>query len=319
MRNFIFLLILQASLQAVAQDCDIVSKIQNDYLDDAKILALREIYSDSTSSNADSVEIPSSLTDKYLGALSVIYSLDNQVIDSIFNIYEIHSFPNVPYMEIAMIGDTNYTWIKNYMIDSVISGNPHFDSIVTKYDFKLQSYINLSLGLSMRITTPRYLNLEPIVDSLNAIEGLVLVDAIESLAGDGNNIEFSTDNDTLFIDFSIGWGDCPAGCINRQYWHFSVFDCNATYLGLSGDNFTSANDITKNDYNLYPNPVNDILIIEKWDNLKKIDVYDFQGKKIIGFNNISHQLNLSGLKTGQYLLMIQNRNNNESIFKLIKR
>lgn len=319
MRKFIFLLILQASIQAIGQDCDIISKIQDDYLNDAKILALREIYSDSTSSNADSVEIPSSLTNKYLGVLSQVYSLDNQVNDSIFNIYDIHVFPNVPYMEIEMIGDTNYTWIKNYMLDSVVSGHPQFDSIVKKYDFKLQSYTHLSLGLSMRITTSRYLNLEPLVDSLNAIEGLELVDAMESWAGDGNNIEFSTDSDTMFLDFSIGWGDCPAGCINRKYWHFSIFDCNATYLGISGDNITSINDIFNNDYNIYPNPVNDILIIEKWDMIEKVDIYDLQGKKVIGFNNISNQLDLSGLNRGQYLLKIQDENNDKLTFKIIKR
>ncbi len=319
MRTFIFLLILQVTIQAIAQDCDIVSKIQNDYLNDSKILALREIYSDSTSSNADSVEIPLSLTNKYLGALSQIYSLDNQVIDSIFSIYDIHAFPNVPYKEIAMIGDTNYTWIKNYMLDSLVSGNPQFDSIVTKYDFKLQSYISLSLGLSMRITTSRYLNLEPLVDSLNAIEGLELVDAMESWAGDGNNIEFSTDNDTLFFDFSIGWGDCPAGCINRKYWSFSVFECTATYLGTSGDNFTSVNDINSNEFKMYPNPVNDILIIENSAEIEKIDIYDLQGRKVVGFNDISNQLDLSVLKRGLYLLKIQNINNENFTYKIIKR
>lgn len=319
MRKFIFLLLLPVTIQTIAQDCNIVSKIQNDYLNDAKILALREIYSDSTSSNADSVEIPSSLTNKYLGALSQIYSLDKQVIDSIFNIYDIHASPNVPYMEIAMIGDTNFTWIKNYMLDSLISGNPQFDSIATKYDFKLQSYINLSVGLSMSITTSQYLNLEPLVDSLNTIEGLELVEAMESWAGDGNNIEFSTDSDTLFFDFSIGWGDCPAGCINRKFWHFSIFDCNATYLGISGDNYTSINDVVKSEYNIYPNPVNDILKIEKWEEIEAIDIYDLQGKLIIGFYEGFNQLDLSRLKTGQYLLKIRNRNNDKSTFRIIKR
>lgn len=325
MRKFIFLLILQASIQAIAQDCDIVSQIQNDYLNDAKFLALREMHSDSTSTYVDSVDIPTDLTNKYLGVLSEIYSLDNQVIDSIFNIYDIHAspihaFPNEPYSEIRMDGDTNYTWIKNYMVDSFVSGNPQFDSIVTKYDFKLQSYINFSTGLSsMSITTPRILNLESLADSLNTIEGLKFVDAVRAWYGDGNDIQFSTASDTSYIAFSIGWGDCPAGCIYRKYWKFSVFDCNATYLGTSGDNFTSVNEIFRNNFNIYPNPVNDIMIIEKWTEIEKIEIYDLQGKKIASFKERFNQLNLSGLKTGQYLLRIQNKNNDKSTLKIMKR
>ena len=319
MKKIVLLFLSQIVINTFAQNCGIDTWIKDNYLNDAKILALREIYANPSIDYADSIDIPIALTNKYLDALSTIYLLDNGVTDTIFSVYDIHSFPNIPYMEIAMIGDTNYSWIKDFLADSVISGNSQFDSIMVKYNFKLQSYINLSIGASIRITTPQYLNLYPLVDSLNNIQGLDNVEAMESWAGDGDNIELSISNDTTYIDFSIGWGDCPSGCINRKYWNFSIYDCNVTYLGTSGDNFTSIDELYKNDFNIYPNPVMDILTIEKWDKVQRIDFYDIHGKLIISYDQISNQLDLSDLETGQYLLRITNKNNYKTFMKIIKR
>ncbi len=320
MKKIIILLILQVSLRVIAQDCAIEPEIQNNYLSDAKILALREIYSDSTNVYTDSIELSSNIVDKYLGALSMIYSMNNGASDTVFNVYDIHIFPYVSYKEIAIIADTSYSWIQNYLIDSVTSGNAQFDSIMVKYDFKLRSYLNLSAGVLMSIITPHYLNLIPIVDSLRNIEGLDEVKALVPLIGDGNNIEFSNNNDTTIVDFSIGWGDCLAGCINRIYWKFSIHSCSASYLGSSRDISTSIHDLDKNDRSVYPNPVNDILTIEKWVEVESIDIYDLYGRLINSYDQVSNQIDLSGLTKGLYILKIQSNNNNdkESI-KIIKR
>lgn len=319
MRKIILLLIFQASIQAMmAQDCDIVTEVHNDYLNDAKILALREIWFDTTSSYTDSIELPPRLTNKYLGDLSVIYSMDSDVTDAIFNEYNIHALPNMPYREINLIADTNYNWVQNFLVDSVISGNTQFDSLMTRYDFKLQSYYNLSDGVSIQITTPRYLNLKPLVDLLEQIRGLDEAHATESWAVEVTNIHYSSSNDTTYIRFSMGWGDCVSGCMYRKYWNFSVYDCDPVYLGISGDIFTSLTKKVENNYTIYPNPVRDILTIEKWDKIEKIDIYNLQGKLIIGYDKIFNQLDMSGLATGQYILHIQDKNNDRAMMKIIK-
>ena len=42
--------------------------------------------------------------------------------------------------------------------------------------------------------------------------------------------------DGFAISITIGWGDCPAGCIYRHVWHFSVTpDGNATLDSETGD------------------------------------------------------------------------------------
>ncbi len=39
-------------------------------------------------------------------------------------------------------------------------------------------------------------------------------------AGDGDSIGFNSSS--RIYTFSHGWGDCPSGCISRQFWSFSV-------------------------------------------------------------------------------------------------
>jgi hypothetical protein len=37
------------------------------------------------------------------------------------------------------------------------------------------------------------------------------------------------------LDYSVGYGDCPAGCIGRRFYHFVVHaDGTVEYRGASG-------------------------------------------------------------------------------------
>ncbi|MCX6339936.1 MAG: hypothetical protein NTX71_08460 [Candidatus Aureabacteria bacterium] len=51
------------------------------------------------------------------------------------------------------------------------------------------------------------------------------------IAGDGSRIR-------VFIphyEFNFGWGDCPAGCIFRHYWDYTVVDGSVTLVKEGGD------------------------------------------------------------------------------------
>lgn len=40
--------------------------------------------------------------------------------------------------------------------------------------------------------------------------------------GDGDDIRATRDSTGLTLHFSKGWGDCPAGCINRHHWIYHL-------------------------------------------------------------------------------------------------
>ena len=53
-------------------------------------------------------------------------------------------------------------------------------------------------------------------------------------AGDGNDIR-ALRGAPILLDYSVGYGDCPAGCIARRTYHFAVHaDGTVEYLGASG-------------------------------------------------------------------------------------
>jgi hypothetical protein len=54
--------------------------------------------------------------------------------------------------------------------------------------------------------------------------------------GDGNDIRARPENGGWRLEYSVGFGDCPAGCTGRRVWTFVADATGAVrYLGASGD------------------------------------------------------------------------------------
>ena len=58
---------------------------------------------------------------------------------------------------------------------------------------------------------------------------------INGFLGDDDNITAEDNRSHLEFKFSVGWGDCPAGCIQRHFWKFNVHpDGTVEYTGSEG-------------------------------------------------------------------------------------
>jgi hypothetical protein len=54
--------------------------------------------------------------------------------------------------------------------------------------------------------------------------------------GGGNQVKARLEADGVLLEYSIGYGDCPAGCGEHRIWTFKVFrDGQAKFLGVRGD------------------------------------------------------------------------------------
>src|SRR5690554_1986794 len=77
-----------------------------------------------------------------------------------------------------------------------------------------------------------------------------------------------------------------------------IDDVNINYGSLS------VQEETLNSWAIYPNPVKDILYMERLDQVKSYVIYDVAGRKLEQFHNTTKQINVSHLSNGVYLLQI---------------
>ncbi len=86
----------------------------------------------------------------------------------------------------------------------------------------------------------------------------------------------------------------------------------AETAGLADSNLSDENSI-----HLFPNPVKDILSIKSPSILKKLEVFNVLGQKVMGIEN-TNSLNVTKLNSGAYILKTMNENGAISTKKFIK-
>ena len=91
-----------------------------------------------------------------------------------------------------------------------------------------------------------------------------------------------------------------------------AFPGNSIVLGV--ESFTE-----KKDFNIYPNPANNYVIVEGED-MRQVEIFDMMGRRLLSHNiENSSMIDISGLTSGMYLLRTTDVNNNISMQKIIKK
>ena len=85
------------------------------------------------------------------------------------------------------------------------------------------------------------------------------------------------------------------------------------------DEVLAVNDATKGNIKLYPNPVKDILKLNlpNGEKISTIEVYNTVGQRVADFKNVG-EVNLSQLKSGNYIINIKNTDGKNYSSKIIK-
>ncbi len=240
MKNHLRIVLLAAALLAgsckksntdqAIDGCPISPSINSAYLNDAKEIVYQRIISGQKVTGSNQPVFNQDELNRVLSAIQSVYVLHTPLTDSIFNVYQVHAFKTYVLNSIEMQVVMSSPEIQN-LINGKPTGNPDFDGLMSTYGFTFNPTYPPSYAFNfMNIRSANWYNLVPLVNSFKSFSFIQGAQADGSI-GDGNNITYQINGNTRTINFSYGFGDCPAGCGGRIIWSFSVDEnCKATYL-----------------------------------------------------------------------------------------
>ena len=204
------------------------------YKADAARLALRVLNDDG---NNQEVEIPNYLLNTIYNAFIHLYNdSGNPARDSVVVIYKICAFPTPETHSLIVAVDSSKEWVQHWKRGERFTGNEKIDSLLNMYDLYLKEYYawHYSSSHFVVLNSTKPLNISSLAKLFVGINGVVFAEPNGSCC-DGNDIKAEPKSTYWQFEYSIGYGDCPSGCISRRFWTFHIYsDGKVEFKGSRG-------------------------------------------------------------------------------------
>ncbi|MBV6506485.1 MAG: hypothetical protein ILNGONEN_02062 [Syntrophorhabdaceae bacterium] len=204
------------------------------YREDAVRLALRQINA-AGGPASDEVELPVDLVRTFYDALIQVYNATMiPARDSVVSIYPIHTFPSPELHRLIVVVDSTKPWVQAWRRGERLTGNPQIDQLLETFGLQLDYYYPGPGSPMAILRSTRPLNLSALAERFTGIDGVNYAGP-DGVVGAGNDIKASFYGSDWQLDYSLGWGDCPAGCTARHFWRFHIYsDGRVKYAGSRG-------------------------------------------------------------------------------------
>lgn len=209
------------------------------YAEDAALLTYRHVH-EAGGAASRSIELPEPLVETLFNALVAVYALEHPARDSVVVIHEVHTHgtrfaTGAPALrDLIVIVDTTEAWVGAWRASgSDASGHEPVDELIRRWDLRVKRWGLFGDWLVLRAARP--LNMRALATRFAGIEGVRSAEP-NGVGGDGADITAVPGRCVWQLTYSIGWGDCLAGCISRHTWTFRVdTEGRATFVGSGGD------------------------------------------------------------------------------------
>jgi hypothetical protein len=203
------------------------------YEEDAVRLAIRHLVA-TRSPQRNAVEPPLPLVSSLYAALVAVHASSHPARDTVIDVFHIRAFPNPPVYEIMVAVDPAASWTQAWRRSEALTGNAAIDEMVVKYGISVVQYYHWPTDQVAVLRTSRPINTAALAAQFARVAGVRYAEP-NGYMGDGNDIRVSIVNGRWHLAYSVGFGDCPAGCIGRRTWTFSVNSSgDVGYLGVTG-------------------------------------------------------------------------------------
>lgn len=168
------------------------------------------------------VEIPEDARRSlYAALLHVHAATDLPARDTVVEVHAVHTFPRPELREVLIIAEADAEWVAAWERGERLTGYEPVDVLVRGWDLEPVRFHAWSTGPGAVLRSARPLNVAALAARFEEIEGIRSARP-NGAVGDGNDIEAESESGGWRLDYSVGWGDCPAGCIHRHHWLFRV-------------------------------------------------------------------------------------------------
>ncbi len=211
--------------------------ILNNYTQDAKNLYYKEILSDSSHFNFYNPKLDTTEIVKILEIIQAVYELNSPESDTVFHYYKIHGYYCFSFNSVSLKVQTEIPEIQNLADGIIPTGDSQLDAVLVKYKIdSVKTFHSSYPGFPwLTVYTGEEYNMIPAERDFEQLPQIMIAELNNSCIGDGNTIELTRNDDSAIITFSIGSGDCPAGCIYHRYWEFRVENGQARFMGVYED------------------------------------------------------------------------------------
>lgn len=227
-----------AEIYVSANDSNVPAALREAYKEDAAMLTVRLMHEHGGSQAQEVEPPPPVIHDFYCALIRVFNATSIAARDSVVSIYDIHSVRNVQDLSLrSLILWVSYStdWVSAWINGERFTGNTEIDGLMEQFDLELGNTKQRWGSFQVVLIAGRPLNISALATRFKAIDGIVLVEP-NGYGGDGDNITATVYLPFIFLDYSVGYGDCPAGCISRRYWGFRVsIPGYVSYRGSWGD------------------------------------------------------------------------------------
>ena len=223
-----------------AQDAQVPDIVKHQYREDATELALRLLVQQGETSGSG-VELPADLIQTLYNALIQVYQATDEPARTVVNTYNIHAVPRVNTRELLVGVDSTKAWTQAWRNGKRLTGNAEIDALMEQFDLDLKQYLSVSNIAVLR--TGRRLNTPAIARLFNGIQGVEYAN-VNGVLTDGGDIQAEFKGNYWQLKYSIGFGDCMAGCSDRTTWTFNVYpDGGVQFAGRSGSRLPSPREL----------------------------------------------------------------------------
>lgn len=200
----------------------------------AVALALDTLVNNGQTKNSQ-IEISEPLKKFYLNALLHVYNFNHPARDSIITMYRINHRPPFDAYDIIAAVNPAKQFLENWRAGNSATGSPELDQLMNKYSVtKIDVMEHFTSSVITVLSFKEPMNAYAMANRFLKTGEFVYVEP-NGYAGDGSRITTRVTDTFVDMDYSFGFGDCPAGCIARHWWTFRVFyDGTVEYLGSRG-------------------------------------------------------------------------------------